>query len=306
MPVSTTVYPFLPGSLGRVFYVGDTDATLGITASNTGYGNPDDPNVTYGIDPLYPFATLAYCITNACVAGRGDTIYVVPGTAITIASAAALAIDKGVHIIGMGDLADRPVITWTTDTAATITMTGAGASFQNFTFTGNMNALVSMIVVSAADCAIRDCTFNLLTSTNYVLGAILTTAGASRLVVERCRFIGDLGTTVRHGGAAVRIVGGDGIIVRNNYMTGAFSATLGCVEVITTASTNLQVTDNLMRVTTTSAAKCIVDTQTGSTGYINGNRFQILSSNAPISGATFSWGLNYYSATLGTVMLIGV
>lgn len=314
MPVSNSyAVPSPSTARGRVFYVGDTNATTGITASDTGYGNPSDTTVTYGLDFFYPFATIAYCITNACVAGRGDTIYVVPGTAITISSAAALAISKAnITIVGLGTGATRPTVTFTTSTAATLTMTAAGCSFENFIFTGNMNALVSMIVISAADCAIKNCLFNLFTSSNYTLAAILTTSAADRLLLEDNDFLGSgagaFAGTARHTNA-VTLVGGDSIQIRGGRMSGKFSATLGCIQA-TTATTNLYVGRSargpiFLANWVTSSNYTIVDTATGSTGLLDGCRHLIDTlSTSPVNGATFTWGYdNAYAQAVGTAMV---
>ena len=198
MPVSNT-YPFLPGSIGRVFYVGDTDATLGITASDTGYGSPSDTNVTYGLDPFYPFATLAYCITNAVVAGRGDTIYVVPGTAISITTAAAIALSKaGVRIVGMGDANSRPTISWSGSTAATMTIAGAGVSLENLNLdlTG-IDELVVGIQVTGADFKMKNCHVICADSGGQCVTGMTLGTGADRALFEDCTFLGDTanGTT---------------------------------------------------------------------------------------------------------------
>ena len=74
---------------------------------------------------LSPFASLNYA-QKQCVPGRGDIIFVGPGHAETISSAAIeLLTCSGVAVIGLGAGSMRPTFTFTTATTANIPVVGA-------------------------------------------------------------------------------------------------------------------------------------------------------------------------------------
>lgn len=64
-----------------------------------------------GQSPDTPLATLDYAV-GLCTANHGDVIYVMPGHAETVATAAAIDIDvAGVKVVGVGWGASRPTFT---------------------------------------------------------------------------------------------------------------------------------------------------------------------------------------------------
>lgn len=101
----------------------------------------------------YVHATIDKAI-NACTANRGDKVYVLPGHTETVSGASGITLDvAGVEIIGVGDGADRPTITFSA-TASTIVMSGASTSIKNIILVPSINAVVSPIVVSGANCIV--------------------------------------------------------------------------------------------------------------------------------------------------------
>src|ERR1700743_2954221 len=96
--------PAIPTSTGQYFWV----------ASN-------------GLGSVQNFQTSIANALAMCVAGRGDVIICEPGYAETISSATAFNINKsGVSLVGLGNRANRPTLTFATSTAATITISASG------------------------------------------------------------------------------------------------------------------------------------------------------------------------------------
>lgn len=260
---------------GQVFFVNGSSvlAPEGISGSD---GNPG----TY----QKPFATIDFAI-GQCTASRGDIIFVMPGHAETVSTAAGIALDvAGVAIVGLGVGSLRPTLNFTA-TAATLTMSAANCSLKNILITGGIDAVVSPIVVSAADCTIEGC--ELRDVTGQMTDGILTTAGANRLKILKHVHKGD---TAAGTNAGIAIVGGSDIEIQIDNMDGNFA--VGGIDIRTTATTNLLVHDVLRFYTRNSADIFLIDTITASTGQIGPNINLRLTDNAAniteaITGATF-------------------
>ena len=260
---------------GKVFFVNSSSvlAEGGIGGSN---GNPG----TY----KKPFATIDFAI-GMCTASRGDIIFVMPGHTETVAAAAGIALDvAGVCVVGLGVGSLRPTVNLTA-TDSTVTMSAVNCSFKNILFTGGIDAVVSMIVVSAADCTIEGC--ELRDVTGQMTAGILTTAAANRLKILKHVHKGD---TAAGTVAAIAIVGGDNIEITAEVIDGNFST--GGIDIRTTATTNLFVHDVGRFYTRNAADIFLVDTITASTCQIGPNLNLRLTDNAAniteaITGATF-------------------
>lgn len=267
--------PLIQMHPGQVYYVDNNAVKLvgEIGASNSNNG-------TF----FKPFSTIAYAISR-CEAGRGDIIIVRSGHAATISAAAGIALNKtGVALIGQGRGSLRPTINFTA-TASTLTMSAASCLLSNFLLTGGIDAIVSMVVVSAADCVIHNC--EIRDVTGQVTDGILTTAGATRLKILAHVHKGD---TAAGTNAAIAIVGGSDIEIQLDVVDGNFA--IGGIDVRTTATTNLYVHDVGRFFTRNAADIFLVDTITGSTGQIGPNINIRLTDNAAniteaITGATF-------------------
>lgn len=264
---------------GRVFWVGNNSTKL------EGEKDAADTNLNgKGGTFLQPFSTIDYAI-GQCVADRGDIIYVRPGHSSTISAAAGIALDvAGVSIVGLGSGSKRASVNYTA-TAGTFTISAANCSIHNMLFTGDIDAVVSMIVVSAADCLINECELRDVTG-QMTLG-VLTTAAANRLRILNHKHSG---ATAAGTNSAIRLVGGDGIEITASVIDGNFAT--GGIDVLTTATTNLYVHDIGRFYTRNAADIFLVDTVTGSTGQIGPNINIRLTDNAAniteaITGATF-------------------
>lgn len=233
----------IPATAGNVFFVSSLTGSNGFTgAANS------------------PYATIAFAYSK-CVANNGDTVVCLAGHAETISAAAGLNFNTaGVTVLGLGEGNTRPVLTFATSTAATLTMTAASNSLQNFICTTSVDQIISPIVISASDCSVsiewRDGSASI-----EALRAILTTAGADRLTINLV-YLGF--TTGTHGVNAIRLVGCDtGNIVVDYYGT----CSTAVVEFLTTACTNITVNGYMYNAASTTGAKDVVDTVTGSTWY---------------------------------------
>ncbi len=128
---------------GKVWWVNNSAflAPGGIAGSN---GNPG----TY----QKPFATLAGCLANnGVLAGRGDTIMIMPNHAESISSATALTLSKsGITIVGLGVGASRPTFTLDTANTATINVVASNVSIQNCVFVGNFLSIATVFTMGGA------------------------------------------------------------------------------------------------------------------------------------------------------------
>jgi hypothetical protein len=240
-----------------------------------------------GQNPDAPLATLDYAI-GLCTANQGDRIYLMPGHVETIAGAAGVALDvAGVEIIGIGSGGARPIVNFTA-TGSTFAVSAASCTVRNVLFTGGIDAVVSCVVVSAADFKLLDCEYRDVTGQCTLF--LLTTAGANRMVIDNLRHDGD---TAAGTAASIAIVGGDRIEIKNSRFDGNFS--VGVIDIRTTATTDLEVHDCSAR-TRNAACIFLVDTITASTGMIGPNiNIRLLTNGAnvteAITGATFVYFL---------------
>lgn len=235
----------------------------------------------------------------ACTASRGDVIFVLPGHTEDVTSNTDLNVNvAGVSVIGLGTGNLRPTFTLKTATSALITISAANCGLYDVIVDGTgIDAIASMVSITAAGVTVKGNKFTLASATAQATLGILTTAAATDLSI-----VGNVFKGTNNAGctAAIELVGGDNILIEGNYIQGAFTAGVGGITNITTDVTNLTVKDNLINNLTALSTKAMTFTS-GSTGFISGNKMQILSGTAPITGAAMSWvGGNYYAATIAT------
>lgn len=105
-------------------------------------------NAGTGNSPTSPYATLAYAISQATA---NSFIFVMAGSAIAVSSATALAVaTAGLQIIGQGNGNARPTITLNTANTATIAVSAANVSFQNFIFIANFLSIATCFTLTTA------------------------------------------------------------------------------------------------------------------------------------------------------------
>lgn len=273
-----------PGA--KIHLVGLT--TLATAGEVISYFGPDRD----GGNRLFPTIVAALADANV-VASRGDVILVLPGHTESIVGAGTIALSKaGIRIIGLGIGRLRPILTWSTSTAAQITVTGANTSFENMVFdlTG-ITAVVAAFSVTAADVSFLGCEFIISTGTNAPVLGILTAATAARLRVENCRFIGPAVSTATCTAAIQHEVGID-YIIRNNEFKGKFT------QAILNATTLLGglIDNNRFVIGTGTVA---ITMAAASTPFIVNNRINVPSGTAPIVAAAGFVAGNVYSAAAG-------
>jgi len=281
---------------GGVYNIENLGASAGaryfvssITGSATGGYSPDGACLTIA-------QALALCTENqATRTWADDRIYLLPGHTEVIAGAAGIACNvAGVSIIGLGTGRLRPIITYSTSTAAQMTVTGAQTLFRNvvWNFSG-FSAVVAGISVTAADVAFEDCEFVISEGTNGVVLGILTAATAARLRVERCRFIGPALSTDTTTACIKHEVGVD-YLIKDCYFTGKMT------QAILNATALLRgVIDNNRFVIATGTLA--ISVHASSTPFISNNRINVPSGTTPITAAAGFVAGNIYSAAAGVV-----
>lgn len=249
-----TIWGQIPLTTGRVFFVGGSSYTI----EGRAYSGSDNND---GLSPERALATVDYA-TGLCTANVGDCVVMLQSYTETGAAAGFWTCDvAGVRYIGLGQGATRPLITFSA-TSSTILVTAANVTFENFVVTPSVNSVVTAFAVQAADCTIgtliapvvvRDAT----DSIEFVRG-ILTTAAGDRLSTD-LKYEGRNGGSV--GVNAVRLVGTDGARIKVDFYG---KASTSVVEFVTTACTDVHVTGIMYNSSSTTGAKAVVDTVTGS------------------------------------------
>ncbi|HYE77545.1 MAG TPA: hypothetical protein VEI97_06140, partial [bacterium] len=144
-----------------------------------------------GLRPDYPFATIEYAV-NQCTAGNQDVIYVLPGHTETVSEAGGLDFDKaGMTVIGVGTGDQRPLINFTTSTAADADVDADDITLVNLLFQCSIDGQLIMLDVNKADARILNCEFKEGTSAQPVDVVDITGSGANqcdRVKIQGCRF----------------------------------------------------------------------------------------------------------------------
>lgn len=257
------------------------------TSKNIGTGSFDAPcrNVV---------SALVLCDPTA-----GDVIYVAAGHTETIAAAGGWTISKAnVAIVGLGEGAQKPTISYSTSTGASILITGAGCEISGLHFNlQGIDGLTSPVHVQASSFSMLDCSATGGNASNQPVRWVLTTNSAQRMRIANCYFASattDAGTT-----AVITIVGGSHNTIEYCNFSGAFGSGVGGIECTTTLTTNCTIQHNVIRNATASSTKAIT-MLTGSTGQIVNNRLFILSGSVPVTSDAMFWAGNYYTAAVAT------
>lgn len=183
--------PLVQTHPGQVFWLGNST----VTGANCRGGSDGNDGTFNG-----PFATLDYAVSR-CLAGRGDVIFVKPGHAETISTAAIAALDvAGIAVIGLGSGSLRPTFTFTA-AAANIPITAANMSIQNLLFVANFADVASFFTATGTatptDFTVENCEFK---DTSSILNALtIVTGNATANCLDGLKFVGNrissLGTT---------------------------------------------------------------------------------------------------------------
>lgn len=278
--------------VGNVFYVGNLS-----TVPSTSVAGVDDPS--YGTSPQRPFKTINYASTK-CTANNGDVIYVLPGHTESITAAGGITCGiAGVTIEGLGSGSARPAVTLSTATTATFKVTAANVTVKNIYFDGTgIDAIAKIFDVQAAGFKLDGCEVYFAKSGAVALKGLVTStqAAGNNLAINNCYIHGDAAANCTN---FVQLIGGDSIKITNTVIMGNFTTSLGAVNNITNAVTNIVIDNCRFSNSTASSTKCIV-LLTGSTGWVTNNRLGILSGTAPITADATYWEGNYYAAAAAT------
>jgi len=256
-----------------------------------------------GVDSDHLFTAVNTAVAE-CTANRNDKIIALPGYTETISTAAGIAMSvAGVDLIGVGRGTIKPIITFSSSTASTLTMTAANCGISGIQFQNAKDSLVSGIVISAAGCAVENSQFTQPTSTNDALIWILTTAAADDLLIKGNDF------RQSHAGPTecVRLVGADRAKILDNYIIGSYST--AAINGITTESLEILIARNTICNSVTDAL--VIDLVANCTGRIVGNNGTVVSTGAitdanVIDAANCQLAENYFSDAAGeTGKLIG-
>jgi len=259
-------------------YIGSGEASLdpvyqlagqaGLVAGDTYYVNANASNPGVGNGFESGFETTLEAIT-AATANNGDVIYVAPGHTEDVENATDFLCSKaGVSIIGLGVGSLIPTYTLKTATAATVAVTAANVRISGIKIISDLaNVAAGITASAAADGLVVD-------------NCILTDGAAAKELVigvslaalcHNCQIVNNDFLTVDGGGcaSAVKFVGAsNNTKIVGNTVFGDFSA--GCLDLATAASTQVIVTDNLLRNADVTAAFS-VDLNATSTGWVARN-----------------------------------
>lgn len=270
----------LPVSAGRVFFV---QGTIGIDATGR------------GTDPTIPFRTINYASTQ-CRDNKGDIIIVMAGHTEVVSAAGTITLAKiGVTILGLGNGTNRPLITFTTATSASVLVTAANVTIRNIVFdmaSGAFDAVVAAITVTAANFTCDGCRCLMADATYQGVSFISLGAGANNATISNP----DVVSTAAAGAAQAILVGAaiSNVAIINPRIRGNFSVAALIANTGTNHVTDLAV-DGGQVWQTNGTAKVIIDVTTGSTGLVANGRWRGTTwSTAADSVSSTSTGLKYF------------
>jgi len=206
-----------------------------------------------------PLSTIDGAI-NKCTANQGDVVLVAEGHSETwITTGAKFTADvAGITIIGLGEGSNRPTLSFG-HTGTTTTISAANVTIENILFVTAVDSVVTYGTISGADCKLINCEFRDVTDKEVISDWTITGA---RFQAYRCFKNGYV-----DGNANARVFSlnavVDALIEDCIFKT---KVTTGIINLITAPSTNVIAKNCVFYVNgTTTGAKNIVDTITGST-----------------------------------------
>jgi hypothetical protein len=237
----------------------------------------------------------------ACTAGRNDKIIVLPQHTEAVVAATTLDFNKaGVEIIGVGVGAYRPTITLSTATTATLTISGANTKISNlYIDSTGVDAVAVGITVTGAGLQMYNCE-HYFAKTSYatILGMTFdSTATATNVILDGNFFHGD--AVANCTGYINFLAGYKNVRITNNYISGNFSAAVGCITGVT-AGTDLLVANNTL-INSTANSLQVVSIKTLSTAFFANNRCGVVgTATQPFTTADASYFAGNWSAKVNT------
>lgn len=201
------------------------------------------------------FSSIATALA-ACVASRGDIVFVLPNYTETVTSTITMS-KIGVSLIGLGGRTQRPTITPNLS-ADCINITAAGCTVENIAFAAPLtDSQASDINVAAAFATIRDCYHLGSVATENKTDIITVASGGDDLLVEGCRAFNTVVDCVSWLSLEAAVARP---IIRNNIVQGTFSTAALMDEATATLAT---IENNLFK--NTKSATAVVTFTTGNT-----------------------------------------
>lgn len=203
-----------------------------------------------GKSPASAFSTISKAI-SVCAAGRGDTIFVMPGHAQTLTAVQSIA-TSNISIIGVrvGNL--RP--TFTINAVADLfSLDAAGITLQGLKLTLVTASPTALVNVTKANCTLRDIQMIPSTGAVAVVDCVTLASGSDDFLMEDCRIINPtnaVNSFVSFEAAASRM------ILKNNYFTGKVT-TAGLID--GALITDLNLDGNKIKTVGTNIPACILD-----------------------------------------------
>lgn len=173
--ISIRGVPLIQTHPGRAFWVSNASTLL-----QGQRGGSDSNRGTFDA----PFSTIAGALLN-CVANRGDIIFVKPGHAETLTTAANLVLNvAGVAIIGLGGGSTRPTLTYGA-AAANIPVTAANIVVFNVLHRANFADVVSAYTATSTntptDFVVDSCEFRDVASNKNFIKCVTGNATANSM-----------------------------------------------------------------------------------------------------------------------------
>lgn len=251
--------PVLGGPLmtvGQVFFVQSVHSQA---ADAVGHGSVERP-----------YATIAYAM-GKCTSNNSDHIVVGPGHVEVIAGAGGVATSKtGVTVVGVGHGAAKPQLSFTA-TASTFDITDASFAMANVLLTGDIDAIVTMLNISAADCTLTN--IETRDVTGQMTDCITSDANADRLLIDGWIHRGAAADGADH---ALILNGADDQHIKNFQLYGNFDE--GAIEAESAATVRTRIHDGL--IWTEGAEDLAIVMLTASTGVIGPNLQIVLQDDA--------------------------
>lgn len=251
------------------------------TGGQVFYVRGDGTNATsYSYDPAGLQDRLIASVQKAlsyCVAGRGDTVLVLPGHTENLAAANSWSnLVAGVTIKGCGLGNLRPTFTWTTATS-TLLLSKANVTLDNLILlcagpAGTTALTVAApINISAAGVTIRNCKIEVgIDADQLATDAIVTTAAADDLTIANNEVYGAAAAEIT---TCFKIVGADRLKFVNNIVRGALATdTDGLLKFVTTLSADVFIVNNYLHANGTGNQTCIdMAANLANTGWLDYN-----------------------------------
>lgn len=193
-----------------------------------------------------PLATIDQAV-NKCTANKADVIVVMPGHAETISAAAGIDADvAGMSIIGLGNDENRPVVTFTTSTAADVDIDAANIRISNIVFKNDIDAQLIVIDVNSTGFTIDNCEFVEGSAKQWATGIDINGGGANacdRARIVNCRFK----STATGADNAIKLAEvADRVVIRDCTIDGDFNDA-GIHNPTGKVLTNLVIRRNIVR-----------------------------------------------------------